>query len=258
MRNVHNPNNSMGLIGMADQGLSNIHDRGLGRANTAGTTALTITQQLQFKCDQCSRTFEQNQYLQNHKRYHENRRTKCDLCGGNFKSPRELHEHMDEHHEKRFKCEHCSQSFFQRFELITHLDKCSLKKNFNCNQCPQGFFRRSDLMMHRKSHPGVELFQCEYCSNNYTRREKLNVSFSRVPLKQRNLTLSTVSSANQTWRIDTVLWYQPARTLRHVAESMGIMWSYVPCLERPLHYWPAPSSTLLFTVMVFVFWNFLR
>lgn len=110
-----------------------------------------------FKCDICSKTFAEKNYLTNHRICHNLIKPyKCPHCPKSFHRnySRKIHLRVHEPIVRSFKCEICDKYFsslcgrkghYQRVHVLTR------KKNF-CVFCDKGFHEKSTLFAHIRSH----------------------------------------------------------------------------------------------------------
>ncbi|ENN78673.1 hypothetical protein YQE_04845, partial [Dendroctonus ponderosae] len=166
-----------------------------------------------FKCKQCSRSFTEEIYLNNHMRSHlpeEQKPHECSICSKRFMHASMLQKHFLRHtNERPFVCKICNKGCFAGNSLIKHMkihekkegdpgllkhicDYCRTEfpssealslhikqhtgtKPFVCNICSKCFPQRFNLELHLRTHTGERPFSCEVCKKGYVSKASLKI-----------------------------------------------------------------------------------
>ena len=102
---------------------------------------------VEFKCDQCDKTFKMNNSLKRHeKAYHKGLRYECNTCNKKFTRKHDMQMHMKFVHEGAL-------------------------KNYQCEDCDKRYRYAKGLREHKAAkHPGIQ-YQCVICNKNYTQSQ---------------------------------------------------------------------------------------
>ena len=85
-----------------------------------------------FICFHCDKTFDSENALYNHERFHYNLPYGCSNCDRRFQFPYQVKAHMKVHTQKNlYKCLHCERSFTTNLSMMTHA-----KTHFEEFTCP--------------------------------------------------------------------------------------------------------------------------
>lgn len=154
---------------------------------------------IQYKCDECDRTFLSRVSLQKHSKVHTNDfRYICDHCDRKFYAKSDLILHMYSHKTTPlpFQCDECDKSFSAKFKLNQHMmthqgrqttirrivqsfysDKNSFSfvvagvKSHACQFCGKKFTRNSSLTIHLLTHSSMDTkYECNLCSKTFDRQ----------------------------------------------------------------------------------------
>lgn len=144
---------------------------------------ISKNQSKQFKCEQCSATFEQSYMLKQHIKIHKQMAAEvfvCSYCCRQFSNRQRLSCHERVHRgEKPFECLTCHKRFNTKVSLETHQSIHSGQKPFKCNQCGQAFRLKQHLERHMcKSNRaivapipgeliGLKLYECYACAERF-------------------------------------------------------------------------------------------
>lgn len=107
----------------------------------------------QFKCDQCTQTFNRKGALRGHRsRVHNNVRPfKCVQCGFSFKTRTCHTNHMRIHTgERPYKCELCNRTFCQRSAYKVHLNIHTDNRPYKCKLCVKAYHSSAARRSHEK------------------------------------------------------------------------------------------------------------
>ena len=141
------------------------------------------TEERQFKCPTCDKSFNSNCSLQDHILIHTGEKPhKCSVCKYAFRLKGSLNVHMRIHTgEKPYKCEQCEQAFVQRAHLHRHVrvhhsggnqDKNSHKVH-KCDKCNAKYEYPSELRRHKVKHEEGKIVTCEECQMTFSHPQRL-------------------------------------------------------------------------------------
>jgi uncharacterized Zn-finger protein len=134
-----------------------------------------------FKCDECGKTFKLLRQLQDHKKIHSipldvRRKFKCNFCNKSYTTRRQTQMHLLSHTgELPYHCTLCQKSFKTKKGLEIHLLIHSGKKQYTCEKCGKSFALRGTLKCHMTVHTGERAYQCKLCDRKFTQKSSLNV-----------------------------------------------------------------------------------
>uniref|UniRef100_A0A336M5V0 CSON012585 protein n=1 Tax=Culicoides sonorensis TaxID=179676 RepID=A0A336M5V0_CULSO len=106
-------------------------------------------------CDQCNRTFKNQNLLNCHKRYDHTSNKKqlhCSKCNKKFKNPITLKNHINKIHaatKSFYLCQFCHKIFSRKEACMEHETSHSGEKRFKCEWCPKSFRNSSHFSTHR-------------------------------------------------------------------------------------------------------------
>ena len=119
-----------------------------------------------FDCSQCSKSFNTQLKLENHKfkKHNLSVTLKCEHCPKEFKSLHDKKAHEDTH-SRPYKCDECDASFGRKSNLIGHMRVHRGERPYMCDICGKSFPMQSSVTTHKKqSHPsGDKPWVCEFC-----------------------------------------------------------------------------------------------
>ena len=148
-----------------------------------------------YKCDQCHKTFSNENALKYHTDHHANLKIVCDLCGFQSSSTGNLEKHKLVHNVEVQEgiinnCYDCNLNFSNKNNLKRHSQEVHYgnKKNLdfvedfddmktiNCEKCGEKFKRTSHLKRHENSvhNSNTRSFQCPSCDKTFPRKDNLN------------------------------------------------------------------------------------
>lgn len=112
-------------------------------------------------CDQCNRSFKNQNLLNCHKRYEHmfKIRLTCNQCGKIFKNDITLRNHIKKFHGEEklvFECELCKKTFGRKDALLEHQTIHRGERPYKCLWCPKTFRNSSHFSTHRSIAHNVE------------------------------------------------------------------------------------------------------
>ena len=132
------------------------------------------TQNITFSCKICEDYFLNRSSLKRHQMAHSGLRPyTCNNCNKTFKEENHLGTHKLIHQGKTHKCKFCEKSFTQKGNLMTHYRTHSGEKPFSCDECEQTFTQSSHLLAHQRFHAGEKPFVCIVCKKYFTQASNL-------------------------------------------------------------------------------------
>lgn len=107
-------------------------------------------------CDQCNRSFKNQNLLNCHKRYDHTikRQLTCQKCGKVFKNKITLGNHVKKLHSTevvQFECDLCSKRFSRKIALLEHQSVHTGERKYKCLWCPKSFRNSSHFSTHRST-----------------------------------------------------------------------------------------------------------
>ncbi|XP_072948603.1 uncharacterized protein [Epargyreus clarus] len=143
----------------------------------------THTQEVQYQCDICKKSFAYKLTLTRHilGHYGRNKKFVCDICGLTFSDTTNMRMHvLTVHHKVRpFKCTVCPKSFTFKKHLTVHFRDHTGERPFTCEVCLLSFKSSTTLKRHIQQHHNEKLpqgsrkFTCKICSQEFERRGQL-------------------------------------------------------------------------------------
>ena len=121
---------------------------------------------LEYKCDQCQKTFaEKNQYA-SHRSSCGKMNFKCSICDCKFRNQNALGLHISKH-----KCEICNKVFSKPEHKVRHMKNVHGKNEYSCKVCEKVFKFETKLHLHiRKDHleKKNKLPTCNICGISFS------------------------------------------------------------------------------------------
>ncbi|KAF2347221.1 Zinc finger C2H2-type [Trinorchestia longiramus] len=127
------------------------------------THKLTHKLSASYKCDQCHRTFREKRYLQKHKLTHRGVRSwKCDICKKGFAAKLTLIRHSQVHIREALRPEVDSNHALDDHQEAQGGMPCTLPSVLRCNECNVNFAHKSHYVRHKLLHSGTPLLNSNF------------------------------------------------------------------------------------------------
>ncbi|XP_043269132.1 zinc finger protein 2 homolog [Venturia canescens] len=139
-----------------------------------------------FLCHICSKTFRHNTGLMFHMRTHTGYKPHvCKYCGRGFTSNSNCINHERTHTGDRpFVCHFCSAAFAKSCTLKAHITTHTGEANYHCKTCGKSFRRLKYLKEHRFTHTGEKPYACKICGTAYSHSGSLFVHEKKCKAQQ--------------------------------------------------------------------------
>ncbi|XP_053374494.1 zinc finger protein 567-like [Mercenaria mercenaria] len=159
--------------GINDDGINSHEDTLVGKCTKKKRGTVNRKDQL-FPCEVCGAVVK-HQYLQRHRRTHEERTLACDQCDNVYNCKFKLRTHKKQVHtdEKKFICDECGKSFKAWPYLRQHRQIHIKERNILCPVCPMKFKYAAVLKVHLKTHSDQKPHNCEQCGKKFKRADLL-------------------------------------------------------------------------------------
>ncbi|GBP30955.1 Zinc finger protein 37 homolog [Eumeta japonica] len=124
------------------------------------------------ECKMCHKVLPNYKSLRDHVKseHTDEKNFKCSYCSKTFKVAHSLQKHQDTHLEKIFECQQCSKKFGSELLLTIHLkghEKMSKGTTYHCSYCGKGFYHSYNLQVHERTHRNERPFACTICNSTY-------------------------------------------------------------------------------------------
>lgn len=124
-----------------------------------------------FRCNECSKTFNERQGLQKHKVKHHTQDEgliECKPCGKRFSSQRLLGEHAIRVHpadDQKFTCDLCQKNFKLKKILEAHIKykHSGTAQQYICEICAKVLSSKQSLKEHNNTHFDIPRMKCDIC-----------------------------------------------------------------------------------------------
>ena len=128
-----------------------------------------------FKCDVCSKRFNQLSQLRNHVVTHMDKTIaeipswakpkQCDICQKIFSDSKSLKKHVQAIHSKLkpYICNVCNHKSARKAMLQLHMRQHTGDKPYSCDLCDYKTGDHNSLRRHKRRHTGVKPYKCPYC-----------------------------------------------------------------------------------------------
>jgi hypothetical protein len=131
----------------------------------------------QYRCDVCSKGFNQMSQLKNHAVIHLDKSNEltpipswakpkqCDICQKMFSDSKSLKKHVQAIHSKLkpYICQVCGHQSARKAMLQLHVRQHTGEKPFCCDECDYRTGDHNSLRRHKRKHTGDRPYKCLYC-----------------------------------------------------------------------------------------------
>lgn len=135
--------------------------------------------QRNFTCEICSKTFKTSSNLNVHIKMHNNQRDhQCTLCPLSFFTSSHLKAHVRVHmNETSYKCdiEGCRKAFVHLSSFKKHQNFHQGIKNHQCSVCQRNFSQNCHLREHLRAHTNERNHICQICQKAFRRPDTLRI-----------------------------------------------------------------------------------
>ncbi|XP_055699887.1 uncharacterized protein LOC129799738 isoform X2 [Phlebotomus papatasi] len=154
------------------------------------THMLIHTEQVNFECSICNKSFSTKWNLKMHKWIHASRTAmpfKCSICPKAFIRQSDLQDHINRHKSiKPFTCDYCGCQFGRKYNWLRHTREHITEKQHTCNICGKSFHRAYYLKEHSRSHTNERPYECIICGKTSATKTNHNkhvkIHHARDPL----------------------------------------------------------------------------
>uniref|UniRef100_A0A1L8DIS3 C2H2-type domain-containing protein n=1 Tax=Nyssomyia neivai TaxID=330878 RepID=A0A1L8DIS3_9DIPT len=154
------------------------------------THLMIHTEQVNFECSICNKTFSTKWNLKMHKWIHASRTAmpfKCPTCPKAFIRQSDLQDHLNRHKSiKPFTCDYCGCQFGRKYNWLRHTREHITDKQHTCKICGKSFHRAYYLKEHSRSHTNERPYECIICGKTSATKTNHNkhvkIHHARDPL----------------------------------------------------------------------------
>ncbi|XP_055382313.1 zinc finger protein 85-like isoform X2 [Condylostylus longicornis] len=130
---------------------------------------IRVVHKKKFICELCGAAFGTNTNLSDHLLTHSDERNfKCPKCEKTFKCRRALKLHVDIHDDTAYQCKTCGLKLNTSLTLRRHMMVHSDQSKYKCNFCLKQFKRRDAFKNHLILHAGLKPYKCSFCDLTFT------------------------------------------------------------------------------------------
>lgn len=120
----------------------------------------------QFKCELCEFTSFTRFSIKKHQLRHNQKPFKCNNCSKSFNDKETLSMHKKEHDELMpYSCSRCKSGFRQKDDKDKHEQSCKPSGRYNCKQCNFTCNSKTGLKSHEKMH---SYRFCDHCNKTFS------------------------------------------------------------------------------------------
>lgn len=123
-------------------------------------------------CEICGKLikFKPKRHMLTHS---QDRNYSCHLCDKTFRMPFVLAAHLKTHFSKSFQCKVCGIAFVRKSVLKIHARIHSGVRPYTCHICQSSFSQKAILFRHLDTHSDKKCFHCEQCNTSYRRKSTM-------------------------------------------------------------------------------------
>lgn len=154
-------------------------DKDSNDCNMVNLETARASNQDNFTCQICSRTFFHKSTLTQHTKSHKS--NFCSICEQHFPRKNKFISHTCvpavRSQTTRKSCELCGKTFANESALRIHSVVHTGEKPYRCSFCGKGFTQKGNLKCHLRIHTGEKPFRCVRCGQTFKHKAKLAQHF---------------------------------------------------------------------------------